>query len=668
MTRVQRRPVGMLIAILTVVAATSVFVPPASAAGSGTVFTWGDDALGQLGNGPGGARLTAASIDLTGVIGLGGGRDHTVALMADGTVKAWGHNNFGQVGDGTITNRIAPTTVSGLTNVVEVAAGHYHSMALKTDGTVWTWGQNAQGQLGDGTTTVRRLPVQVSGLTDVAHIAGGRDMSYAVKTDGTVWSWGLNTDGELGDGTTTMRTRPVRVGTLTGIAEVVGGRDHGLALGSDGTVWAWGDNAYGELGLGTGPDRPNPAQVTGLAGVTQLTAGAFHSLALLSDGTVRGWGRNNLGQLGDGTITNRPTPIQVPGLSSVAVVGTGRDHSLAVMVDGTARAWGRNDFGQLGDGTMMDRTSPVVISGLTGVIDLAGGQGYTAALASPGPPDTTPPTQPGKPSGSSDAAQSISLSWAASDDDVSTDITYHVLRDGTDVGSISSASTTTVGFTDTGLAPSSTHTYVVVAVDGSNNSSTPSDPSDPITVISGPPPVMFSDDFSSGNLSKWSTVTRLAIDGAVGNPVPSAKAQGPMSAFAYATLPSPVTTACESADVNVTARGTNTVALLRLLTSTNAGIVRLFVNTSGVLIAKADAPGTQKTGVTLGTGWVSLELCGTVSGTTGVIDVYRNGVHIISSWAVAVPNAAIATIQIGDNTAKTMTVNFDNVVVDQQAG
>jgi Regulator of chromosome condensation (RCC1) repeat len=492
-------------------------------------------------------------------------------------------------------------------------------------------------------------------------------MSYAVKTDGTVWSWGLNTDGELGDGTTTMRTRPVRVGTLTGIVEVVGGRDHGLARGSDGTVWAWGDNAYGELGLGSGPDRPNPARVTSLTGVAQLTAGAFHSLAVLTDGTVRGWGRNNLGQLGDGTSTNRPMPIQVPGLTGVAAVASGRDHSLAVMLDGTARAWGRNDHGQLGDGTTTDRTAPIVITGLTGVIHLAGGQGYTAALASPGPPDTTPPTQPGKPSGSSNAAQSISLSWGASDDDVSTDITYHVLRDGTDIGSVTSASTTTVGFTDTGLAPSSTHTYAVVAVDGSNNPSAPSDLSDPITVISGPP-VLFSDDFSSGNLSKWSTVTRLAIDGAVGDPVPSAQAQGPMSAFAYATLPSPVTTACESVDVNVTARGTNSVALLRLVTSTNAGIVRVFVNKSGVLIVRADAAGTQKLGVALGTGWVSLELCGTVSGTAGVFDVYRNGVRIIASWAAGVPNAAIAKIQIGDNTAKTMTVNFDNVVADQQPG
>ena len=668
MTRVQRRPVGMLIAILTVVAATTVFVPQASAATSGTVFTWGDDALGQLGNGAGGARTMAASIDLTGVIGLGGGRDHTLVLMADGTVKAWGHNNFGQVGDGTITNRIAPTTVSGLTNVVEVAAGHYHSMALKTDGTVWAWGQNAQGQLGDGTTTVRRLPVQVSGLTDVADIAGGRDMSYAVKTDGTVWSWGLNTDGELGDGTTTMRTRPVRVGTLTGIAEVAGGRDHGLALGSDGTVWAWGDNAYGELGLGTGPDRPNPAQVTGLTGVTQLTAGAFHSLALRSDGTVRAWGRNNLGQLGDGTSTNRPTPIQVPGLTSVAAVGSGRDHSLAVMQDGTARAWGRNDFGQLGDGTMTDRRAPIAIAGLTGVIELAGGQGYTAALASPGAPDTTPPTQPGKPSGSSNATQSISLSWAASDDDVSTAISYHVRRDGIEVGSITSVSTTTVGFTDTGLAPSSTHTYVVVAVDGSNNPSTPSDPSDQITVISGPP-VIFSDDFSSSTFSKWGGTTRMTIDnGQGGISPPSARAQASnAAAWAFTALPATYPALCVSEGVNAISLGGNRV-LLRLRTASNGPVSRVWASATGALWVRSDVSGTQiSSGVQLGSGWHTIELCGTV-GVSGSWTLYRDGTPIVTGWIANTGTSPIGRIEIGDTTAGTFTLGFDDIVVDQQPG
>jgi alpha-tubulin suppressor-like RCC1 family protein len=664
----RKRRIGTVVAVFAIALTTSVGTPLAHATGSGTVFTWGDDALGQLGDGGTTATTTPASIGLTGVIGVSGGRDHVLALIDDGTVVAWGHNNYGQVGDGTTTDRRVPTAVSGLTDVVEVAAGHYHSLALKADGTVWAWGQNANGQLGDGTMTARRTPIQVSGLSGVTHIAGGRDMTYAVKSDGTVWAWGLNTDGELGDGTIVTRTTPVRVGSLTGVTEVAGGRDHGLALRSDGTVWAWGDNAYGELGLGSGADRPIPAQVTALSGVVSLTAGAFHSLALLSNGTVRAWGRNSLGQLGDGTTTNRPTPQQVPGLTGVAAIGSGRDHSLAVLLDGTAKAWGRNDFGQLGDGSTSTRTSPVVVAGLSGVVDLSGGQGYTVALASPGPPDTTPPSQPGKPSGSSNAPGSIDLSWAASVDDVSSAVTYQILRDGSPAGSITSASTTTVGFTDVGLAPSSTHTYVVVASDAADNTSLPSDPSDPITVVSAPP-VIFADDFSSGNLSMWTTVTRLTIDTTLGDPPPSAEAQGPMSAFALKTLPFSVATVCESAHVDVTARGTNPVALLRLLTSTNAGIVRVFVNPSGVLVIKADAPGTTKTsGVSLGSGWVSLELCGTVSGTTGVWDVYRNGVRIVSAWAAAAPNAPIAKVQIGDSSAKTMTVNFDDVVVDQLPG
>ncbi|MDR1564769.1 MAG: hypothetical protein LBS74_07415 [Oscillospiraceae bacterium] len=96
---------------------------------------------------------------------VSGGQYHTIALMEDGTVWAWGQNDFGQLGDGTTTNRLSPVQVSGLSNVTTVSAGYNHNLALKSDGTVWAWGQNSYGQIGDGTTTSRRTPVQISGLT-----------------------------------------------------------------------------------------------------------------------------------------------------------------------------------------------------------------------------------------------------------------------------------------------------------------------------------------------------------------------------------------------------------------------------------------------------------------------------------------------------------------------
>jgi hypothetical protein len=90
---------------------------------------------------------------VTGAVSAGG--SHTLGLRADGSVWAWGANGSGQLGDGTTTQRTTPVAVSGLTGVVAIAAGGQHSLALGSDGSVWSWGANGSGQLGDGTTTQR---------------------------------------------------------------------------------------------------------------------------------------------------------------------------------------------------------------------------------------------------------------------------------------------------------------------------------------------------------------------------------------------------------------------------------------------------------------------------------------------------------------------------------
>jgi alpha-tubulin suppressor-like RCC1 family protein len=664
-----RRAQAVVIAAALIVVSLS-FASRAAAAQPGTPRAWGANSFGQLGDGTTTAHPSPLPVSgLTDVIDLAGGRGHVIALRSTGTVVAWGQNDSGQVGDGTTTNRPNPTPVSGLSGVIEVATGHYHSLALRSDGTVWAWGMNASGQLGDGSTTRRTRPVQVSGLTNVIHVAGGRDMSFALRSDGTVWAWGLNTDGELGDGTTTTRTRPVQVSGLANVTSIAGGRDHGLAVRTDGTVWSWGDNQYGQLGNGTTPDRSTPGQVTALTNVVAVSAGAHHSVALHADGTVSTWGRNNLGQLGDGTTTMRRTPVQVSGLAGVVAIGCGRDHAMAVLADGTVRAWGRNDFRQLGDGTTTNRTSPVVVAGLTDAVEAHGGQDYSVALTAQGTPDMTPPTTPGRPSGASAAPGSISLTWAASQDDVSSTLTYRVFRDGAFAGSTNSSSTTTVSFTDTGLAPDSTHTYTVVARDGALNDSPSSDPSDPITVQSSPPAV-FADGFSTGTFAAWTSVTRLTIDQSTGDPAPpSARAQvSGLSAYARKTIPSTSGPICISERVNVLNGGGNAVYLARLLTSSAAGVIRVVVTDTGILQLRSDVSGaTRASGVALGTGWHRIELCGSV-GATSSWDLYRDGVRIVTAWTANTGTTPIGQVQIGDNTAKTVTMNLDDVVVDGAAG
>ncbi|MBX3313773.1 MAG: hypothetical protein KF906_05575 [Actinobacteria bacterium] len=143
-------------------------------------------------------------------ITAGGG--HTCALLTNGTAKCWGYNYDGRVGDGTTTNRLTPTTVTGLTGATAITAGGGgHSCALLTNGTAKCWGNNGSGQLGDGTTTNRLTPTTVTGLTGATAITPGGGHSCALLTNGTAKCWGNNVDGQLGDGTTTNRLTPVTV-------------------------------------------------------------------------------------------------------------------------------------------------------------------------------------------------------------------------------------------------------------------------------------------------------------------------------------------------------------------------------------------------------------------------------------------------------------------------
>ena len=313
-------------------------------------------------------NMIYGSVGISSASAIAGGRYHSLALKPDGTIWAWGYNAYGQLGDGTTINRSNAVQVSGLNGVIAVSGGIQDSLALTSDGTVWAWGFNAYGELGNGTNSgynPNPTPVQVSGLNGVVAIADGGS-GLALKSDGTVWAWGYNGSGQLGDGTTTNHYTPVQVSGLNGVIAVSGGDGTSLALKSDGTVWAWGVNDFGQLGDGTEDynSHPVPVQVSGLDGVVAIDGTFDHSLALKSDGTVWAWGYNGYGQLGDGTIIDRYTPVHVNGLNGVVAVAGGLDYSLALKPDGTVWSWGYNGYGELGDGTTSERNSPVQVQGL----------------------------------------------------------------------------------------------------------------------------------------------------------------------------------------------------------------------------------------------------------------------------------------------------------------
>lgn len=279
----------------------------------GTVWAWGLNANGQVGDGPT-TTIRSRPVQVPGLSSMtavAAGQDTSLSVRSDGTVWAWGANNVGNLGDGTTTRRFAPVQVHGLTGVVSVSASSYGSMALKSDGTVWTWGSNAQGQLGDGTTTDRLTPVQVPGFTNGAAVARGARHTLAQRADGTIWVWGLNVGEQTGMG----YVSPVQVEGLIGIA-LATGQYQAFIVMPNGAIRAWGDNRSGQLGDGTQTKPPSPVLVPGHIGFVGIASGDYHTIAMKADGTVWAWGDNYYGQLGDGTTTGRLTPVQVQGLGN----------------------------------------------------------------------------------------------------------------------------------------------------------------------------------------------------------------------------------------------------------------------------------------------------------------------------------------------------------------
>ncbi|MED0757677.1 hypothetical protein P4S93_00735 [Aneurinibacillus thermoaerophilus] len=321
------------------------------------------------------------------------GKEHFLALTNDGTVWAWGTNKSGELGDGTNQSRNTPVQVKGLSDVIEVVAandsdGNGYSLALTKDGTIYAWGSNKYGQLGlgEGAGAFVKTPTRVLEVRDIASIAGGQGHAFAVKNDGTVYAWGRNNEGQLGDDTTKDRYIPVRIDDLKGISRIVMGTNHIIAFQRSGNMYAWGNNDFGQLGNGSNDASKTPVQVNFLSDVQQLFTVGDSNFALKSDGTVWAWGKNDEGQLGDGTRENRLMPVKIEVLTKIKMISVSEDHGLALDEDGKVWAWGKNNQGQLGIGKTEGKESsvPVQVGKLSNIKQVYAKSGSSFAIGEDG--------------------------------------------------------------------------------------------------------------------------------------------------------------------------------------------------------------------------------------------------------------------------------------------
>lgn len=314
-----------------------------------------------------------------GMIAAGG--TCALALKADGSLAAWGDNSLGQLGQGNLTTpQVTAVAVPGLSNMVAVAAGGLHTLAVDPFAQVWSWGQNNAGQLGIGSTTDASSPVLVTDTNlslGVRFVSAGIGFSLALHQDGYVYAWGDNNYGQIGNGKTQVYsyTSPIKGPTVKFNSMAAGGY-HGLALTRNpGTVYAWGRGDNGQLGLGANVNSYTAKTVSNLTAnsFTAVAGGLGHSMALKNDKTVWAWGRNDFGQLGNGTSISANRPVQISGLTNIVAIAAGKLHSMALDANGRVWTWGYNNAGQLGRGTQdaSAHPTPTMVSGLTSVVSIS---------------------------------------------------------------------------------------------------------------------------------------------------------------------------------------------------------------------------------------------------------------------------------------------------------
>ena len=281
----------------------------------GGVKCWGLNSDGQLGIGN--TDYQRSIVEVRGLpgkaIAISAGFEHVCAVLENGSVWCWGNNENGQLGDGTTISRMMPVKVQSIENATEVAAGHNFTCALTQGGAVKCWGNEIH--LGIETNADSTIPVNVEGFSSgVRSISAGSGHACAITANGGLKCWGNWFSGALGVGETytSARTPMDVVGLTSGVEFVSAGGRHTCAIITGGNVKCWGDNQYGTLGIGTDETSLLPVDVPGIESASFLATGEAHTCAI-ANGEVLCWGANTAGQIGDGTQDSRPEPVVVMG-------------------------------------------------------------------------------------------------------------------------------------------------------------------------------------------------------------------------------------------------------------------------------------------------------------------------------------------------------------------
>ena len=373
---------------------------------AGALFCWGDNSNGQLTDGTFTNRATPIAISgmSSGVTDVSvSGDGYTICAVKSGSLYCWGDNATGQIGDGTSSDRYTPTLVSSLVSVQRVASAGNHTCALVLSTTIvneldeYCWGDNTYGQLGLGNNTNPHASPMLVHSGGVRDIAANRNHTCDVLS-GSIYCWGRNDWGQLGVGSLTD-SNARGTAAMTGV-QVSSGWNHVCGITSAGVAKCWGANDDGQIGnLDCGSYAPcvggtahfTTAQtVYGSLTFLSIVAGGSDSCGVVggSPKTVQCWGYGGHGQMGGGQgspdceyrtgfhgITlnevcnnSRPSVVVNQNSSSAAAIGVGGFHIADTLFNSptVVHAWGDDNVGQLGDGSSTRVYLPTTTTAPTG--------------------------------------------------------------------------------------------------------------------------------------------------------------------------------------------------------------------------------------------------------------------------------------------------------------
>ncbi|BDR53521.1 hypothetical protein KIM372_14280 [Bombiscardovia nodaiensis] len=336
----------------------------------GRVWSWGHNDAGQLGINSTADQPKPVQVQLPAGLKFNrvvAGPNDSFAFASDGSLYAWGADGKGQLGDGRSVDQLMPVRVSlpaGVTQFQQIFPSNRFTFGIGSDGLAYAWGANSNGQLGDGTYLDRPAAVKVQlplGVHTFTQLSGGASHSLAIGDDGKAYAWGWNGYGQLGSASVSVglgfeSAAPVPIDLPAGVTsfkQVSANIDWSLGIGSNGRIYTWGYNGDYELGDGSTTDKPTPTLIATPSGVsfTQVSTDGDGAMALGSNQAIYAWGNNTHGQLGsrNQSALTQPTLISPPNGVSWTKVMSGWQHSLAIDSGGAIWAVGDNQFGQLGN-------------------------------------------------------------------------------------------------------------------------------------------------------------------------------------------------------------------------------------------------------------------------------------------------------------------------------